>query len=264
VAQLSQVGHYTHALRRGLHVLRRRRARILAYHSISDQRTDRWSIGRRQFERHVQLLRVSGMTVVSLEELVCRMQLGSSLEKMVAITFDDGYCDFLEHAVPILRDYELPATVFVPVARLGGISAWSQFVSDATIMTSEQLERVLQQGFAIGSHSTSHRRLPTLPDADLHEEINGSWRWLRENFGLDWVAFAYPFGDFTERERLAVQMAGYGCAVGFGGLWGNGPETNLFELNRDAITRSCDDSAFQSLLGGWNDWAVATRSVLRL
>src|SRR5689334_25148827 len=91
------------ALRRGFQALRRRRARILAYHSVSRQRTDRWAIEPREFARHMSWLRASGAVVVTLQELDRRMQQGQALAKLVAITFDDGYRDFLQHASPILR-----------------------------------------------------------------------------------------------------------------------------------------------------------------
>jgi peptidoglycan/xylan/chitin deacetylase (PgdA/CDA1 family) len=247
------------ALRRGLQALQKRRARILAYHSVSDQRTDCWSVSCRQFESHLQLLRANDMTVVGLSELVRRMQRGMGLKRLVAITFDDGYCDFLEYAAPVLRHYGLSATVFVPVAMIGGVSGWSRAVSDAPIMNVGQLEQVLKEGFAIGSHTMTHRRLPMLADTDLREEIDGSLQWLQARLGVNWMSFAYPFGDFGPRECLAVQSVGYHCAAGFGGLWGNGPETDPFGLNRDAIKRACDGCAFQRLLSGWNDWIVAAR-----
>lgn len=263
MADRRPAGRWAHAVRRGLNVLRLQRARILTYHSISDCRTDRWSIAPQQFEHHMRLLRASQSRVVSLDELAGQIQRGLGLARMVAITFDDGYCDFLEHALPILRDNGLPATVFVPVAALGRVSCWSRLAPDAPIMDSTQVEQVLRQGFAIGSHSLTHRRLPTLSEAETLDEIDGSRQWLQESLGLDSIAFAYPFGDFGRREVQMVQAAGYRCAVGFGGLWGNGPETSLFELNREPIARSCDDRAFQLQLRGYRDWALAARSLLR-
>lgn len=40
-------------------------------------------------------------------------------EKYCVVTFDDGYCDFLEHAWPILRRHHLPVTMFLPTALIG-------------------------------------------------------------------------------------------------------------------------------------------------
>lgn len=247
------------ALQRGLQALLRRRARILAYHSVSPQRTDRWSIDPHEFDQHMASLRASGAVVVDLHELTARMHRGQDLGKLVAVTFDDGYRDFLEHAAPILREYDLPATVFVPVAAIGEYSTWSQIKPDAPIMSLRELEQVQHLGFSLGSHSLTHPRLSTLSAGDLSQELTGARDYLQEAFGLGAMPFAYPFGDFGQREQLAAQQAGYECAVGFGGLWGNGFETDRFALNRDAITRSCNQRVFRATLRGWNDCLSAAR-----
>jgi len=261
MADQRSIQHWIYVLRRGFQVLMGRRARILTYHSVSTERTDVWSISPGQFERHIRLLRDSHLNVVSLAELVRRKHQRLGLERLAAITFDDGYVDFLEYAAPILRDYGMPATVFIPVTLLGKTSRWSRFVPDAPLMTARQVEQALRQGFDIGSHTLTHPRLPALSDLALQEEVAGSHRWLQEQLGISRPAFAYPFGEFGPRESRSVQKAGYDCGVGFGGLWGNGLETGLFELNRDAITRSCHDRAFHLLLNGWNDWIEAARLV---
>lgn len=252
-----KVSHWRTVLNRGWQVLTQQRARILAYHSVSDERTDEWSISPRQFEQHMQLLRANNIKVVKLEQLVAQIQHGLSLEKTVAITFDDAYCDFLHHAAPILRNYDLPATLFVPVSVLGMTSVWSQKTPDAPIMSVKEVAQVRKQGFTIGSHSMTHHRLPTLSNSVLIEELQRSQEWLQQKLGVEWMAFAYPFGDFGEREALTAKAAGYECAVGFGGLWGNGHETDLFALNRDAIARSCHKRTFQSILDGRRDWINA-------
>ena len=256
-------GYWIYVLQRAIQVLTQQRARILAYHSVSDQRIDRYAIHPRQFERQMQSLRTKGMVLVSLSELVHRMQRRESLKKLVVITFDDGYQDFLECAIPILREYQVPAVVFVPVGMLGNKSRWSRVVPDAQLMTEWQVEQVVQEGAAIGSHSMTHPRLPMLPETLAVEEFVASRDWLQARFRLEWLSFAYPFGDFGRRESQMAHQAGYRCAVGFGGLWGNGLETNLFELNRDAITREYNYHSFQRLLNGWSDWTSAIRWALQ-
>lgn len=263
MVNLRQTQRWIHILRRGMEVLMENRARILAYHSISSQRTDLYAIHPHQFERHMQILKTNEMVVVSLPELVDRMQRRLSLRKLVVITFDDGYEDFMEYALPVLQEYDLPATVFVPVAMLGKKSSWSRLAPNAQIMSASQVEQLLEQGYSIGSHSLTHSQLPQLSESSLAEEMLRSRDWLQSNLGLTWIAFAYPFGAFGTRESQMAQMAGYRCAVGFGGLWGNGPETSLFELNRDAIIHGYGERNFLQLLGGWSDWRNAMHWAFR-
>jgi peptidoglycan/xylan/chitin deacetylase (PgdA/CDA1 family) len=54
---------------------------------------------------------------------------------MVSITFDDGYADNLEIALPVLRRYELPATVFVAARYLDGGIMWNDVVGEAIAKT---------------------------------------------------------------------------------------------------------------------------------
>jgi peptidoglycan/xylan/chitin deacetylase (PgdA/CDA1 family) len=55
--------------------------------------------------------------VVAMPELLNACQRGTPLPpRSVLLTFDDAYCDFAEHAWPILKRYHLPATLFVPTA----------------------------------------------------------------------------------------------------------------------------------------------------
>jgi hypothetical protein len=117
-----------------------------AYHSVSDQRIDRWSIGVQQFEQQMRLLRTRGFHLVGLEDLAHPLIEGKQLEKTVAVTFDDGYTDFLEYALPIIHYYEVPVTLFVAVQTLGGASSWSRSVPGAQIMSRHQLEAVRYAG----------------------------------------------------------------------------------------------------------------------
>ena len=56
--------------------------------------------------------------VLSLDDLCEEMETPSSKEDAVAVTFDDGYRDLFTHALPVLRKYQIPATIFLPAASI--------------------------------------------------------------------------------------------------------------------------------------------------
>ena len=96
---------------------RRRRLLILCYHGISQRDEHEWNPGLfmppNMFEERLKLLRDGGYPVLPLADAVRRLYEGTLPESSVAITFDDGFVDFYRVALPLLRKYELPATLYL-------------------------------------------------------------------------------------------------------------------------------------------------------
>jgi len=103
---------------------KRGRLLVLTYHDLSDEPKPgtvekelfelRPSVTKRQFESHLQMLK-KRFKVVSLPDIVREIRGKGRLENdSVAITFDDGYESFYRLAFPLLRKYDLPATMFLP------------------------------------------------------------------------------------------------------------------------------------------------------
>ena len=101
--------------------------------------------------------------------------------KTLAITFDDAYRSVIELAFPILSRVGFSATVFAPTDFVGteepmawpGIDHWreTEHAEELVPMSWEELERLAQAGWEIGSHTRSHPRLPTLDDSALENEL---------------------------------------------------------------------------------------------
>src|SRR5690349_17819808 len=92
--------------------------RILMYHSIADNPKDIHAVPPAEFDKQMaELSQQSGhgkMKVVSLIEGLRLLREGKAWQGLMAITFDDALRDFLANAVPILKKYDFPATMFVP------------------------------------------------------------------------------------------------------------------------------------------------------
>ncbi len=91
------------------------RALVLMYHRIHSPVTDPWQISVRpdNFKKQMQVLR-DDYRVISVDELVKQVQSGNLENGSVALTFDDGYRDNYETAKPILEEYAIPSTFFIP------------------------------------------------------------------------------------------------------------------------------------------------------
>jgi peptidoglycan/xylan/chitin deacetylase (PgdA/CDA1 family) len=96
---------------------RRDRLLILAYHGIALDDEHRWKpalfLHQDTFRARLRLIRRSGCTVLPLADALRRLYAGDLPERSVALTFDDGTYDFYERAHPILKEFNVPATVYL-------------------------------------------------------------------------------------------------------------------------------------------------------
>lgn len=101
---------------------RRERLLILCYHGVALGNEHQWRpnlyVEAEQLNRHFGLLRRMGCTVLPLGEAVARMYARDLPDRAVAITFDDGYYDFLARAWPVLQAHRYPATVYLTTGRV--------------------------------------------------------------------------------------------------------------------------------------------------
>src|SRR5215472_898483 len=103
---------------------------------------------------------------------VCEIDRLPAEDRFVAVTFDDGLATFVENAVPVLQELNIPATVFVVTDALGSKPAWGESYYDAEeqVMSEAQL-RALPDSITVGSHTLTHPHLPTLNAQAASREI---------------------------------------------------------------------------------------------
>lgn len=132
-------------------------------------------------------------------------------KKKVALTFDDAYLDFYESALPVLREYDVPATLFVISECIGqaGPADVTSAPGEPSFMTATQLQEVADGDLVtIGNHTKTHRDLAANEDEDtLHEEILGGKRALESRFGTTVDRFCYPGGKFNDRCAKYVEQS---------------------------------------------------------
>jgi len=229
---------------------RANRLRILMYHSISSGTQDRLAVAPERFAAEMKLLAEQQFKVISLEEGCRRLASAQDLARTIVLTFDDGLRDFLTTAAPLLRQHRFTATLFVVTGRLGDTARWSSKDETSALLTQHELRELQSEGFHLGSHTVTHADLRTLDEAVLDRELADSRAAIAE-MGETFFPFAYPGGTFTQRERDAVERAGYDCGVIVGGRWGNGPETDRFLLKRETMLASDSLDWFKKRVGGF-------------
>ena len=154
-------------------------------------------------------------TVVKASEIITAD--GDGAKNLVAITFDDAFVSVMENAVPILREYGLPAGIFVPVGNLRQKPDWkiAENCSDKSevVMSKEQIEQLDKEGLEIFSHTMSHPLLTELDEGRLEAELVESKKQLQRIVNHEVVGIGYPHGACDARVRNAAEKAGY--RIGF-------------------------------------------------
>jgi peptidoglycan/xylan/chitin deacetylase (PgdA/CDA1 family) len=219
---------------------------VLMYHALSPACTSgfgRWTLSPDRFESHLGYLRQEGYRAITVAELAERRRRGAldPSVRLIALTFDDAYADFLDVAMPALLRYGMTATMFVPTQYAGGCSGWmrAEGEGDRAVLSWPKLAEISRHGIEIGAHSHTHPELDTLPARERAEEARLPKLLLEERLGVPVSSFAYPFGLYDRPVREAVAAAGYTAACTMNS-WAATPGDHPLELPRLAIFDDTD------------------------
>ncbi|MGV9451304.1 polysaccharide deacetylase family protein [Streptomyces sp. NPDC003635] len=194
---------------------------VAMYHSVGDCSDDpyRITVTPQRLDEQLGRLRRRGLRGVSVAELLAARRRGEG-RGLVGLTFDDGYADFLDHALPVLRRHDCGATLFVLPGRLGGDNAWDPLGPRKPLLTADGIRQAAQAGVEIGSHGLTHVDLTKADDDLLRAETAESRAALSELTGAPVTGFCYPYGTVDARAVEAVRAAGYAyaCAIDPGPL----------------------------------------------
>jgi len=238
---------------------------ILMYHSISRHATAKFkpfTVSPALFADQIAYLYRHSYTSITVTQFInSQSQGGPALpERPVILTFDDGFADFYIEALPVLREYNFVATLYVATGFVNGASQWLQREGETSraMLTWRQLAEISAYGIECGGHSHSHRQLDTLSLSVARNEIVQCKELLEQHLGVQVPSFAYPFGYYTAALRRQVRAAGYtsACAVKFAM---SSASTDPFALARLMVGADTSVDSFAVLLNeGRNASAVTT------
>ncbi|MDX6596513.1 MAG: hypothetical protein QOE87_400, partial [Gaiellales bacterium] len=226
--------------------------RILYYHRVSADR-DALAVTPGAFRRQMEAIATTGLRVVDLYE-IDHLKLAPG-EPAFALTFDDGYRDVLENALPVMREHGFPSTVFVVPGAIAGEAAFSWYRPGAMppIAGWDELRAEERAGLVrFEPHTLTHPVLTTLSAEDARREIAGSKQCVEDELGRPARIFCYPGGYYSPREVELVREIGFRAAVTceFGA---NRAPFAHNELRRTIVERSDSLWLFRARLGGATD-----------
>jgi peptidoglycan/xylan/chitin deacetylase (PgdA/CDA1 family) len=197
-----------------------RTVRVLCWHAIDDFRGDPvlepYAVPPERFAEQLDLLARAGWEFVSPEQVVRLVRgAGTVPARSLLVTFDDGYADLLDAAVPVLRQRSIGAVAFISSA-VGETNRWDQAMGarPVPVLGAEGIRALEAEGLEIGSHGATHRRLPLVPLAELDAELAGSAEALASLGVRRPRLFAYAYGAHDAGVAGAAQRAGYDAAFG--------------------------------------------------
>lgn len=140
---------------------------------------------------------------------------GERVGRVVGITFDDGYQNNLQHALPVLQDLGFSSTCYVVSRRIGQTNMWDAEagIPQVPLMTRQELQQWIEGGQEVGAHTRTHAHLVQQDASQCEEEIKGSRTDLEQMLAVPVQHFCYPYGEYAPEHSEKVAKAGYHTAT---------------------------------------------------
>mgnify|MGYP006320509355 FL=1 len=183
---------------------RRNSAPILLYHAVGEPVEIEWPpsliLSASLFEEHLKYLAQEGYRVVSVAQLADILRSNGNLEKVVAMSFDDGYKNNHSDALPLLKKYNAKASFYIVDRDIG----------KGIYMNRAQLLDLAGIGMELGSHTINHAPLALIDPKYLPWEVGTAKKRLEEKL-IDYKVkgMAYPNGGYNEKVIAALKEYDY-------------------------------------------------------
>ncbi|MBL8891631.1 MAG: polysaccharide deacetylase family protein [Planctomycetaceae bacterium] len=183
---------------------------VLFYHRVADTNPTDWTISRAGFAQQVDWLQ-KHFELLSMDEVHQRMRKGYNDRPSVAITFDDGYAENMDYALPMLAERKIPCMYYVSTSF---ILNQTYFPHDEQLGLQLQpnsvrdLKRIVQWGLDIGAHTRTHLDIGKVTDVQqLEYELGGCRRELINLLNVPVEHFAFPYGQSHNFTAQAIEVA---------------------------------------------------------
>ncbi len=172
------------------------------------------TVSPKSFARQMTWLKRLGFQGLSIRDLMPYL-FGSKTGRVVGITFDDGYRNVYEHALPVLQSVGFTATNYFVSGQVGGYNAWDEHIGIpySSCMTKTEMREWASLGHEIGAHTVDHLWLAQVDPPIARRQINESRDSLVDMLGQAVTSFSYPYGDLSPVVRDLVSEAGFSTAV---------------------------------------------------
>lgn len=187
---------------------------ILIYHAIGD---GPWAISTENFKKQIRWLK-ENTDIISLTELLTNSARKNTTQ--VALTFDDGYSCLYDVVLPILQAENATATIYINTGWMGESEKARKksrpdlgHYPDESFLTWDEVKKLDQNSWEIGSHGVDHIDLTKYPDDKVQSELAQSKITIEGRLQKKCAHFAYTFGKHSKKVQRYVAQTGYHYAA---------------------------------------------------
>lgn len=177
------------------------------YHRFDENKYPSTSIHSELFEKQLKYLSENHIPVLTLGDAVSKLLSSDQPGRFAVITIDDAFKSFYEHGFPVLKKYNVKATLFVNTETIGA----------GDYISWEQLGTLSEYGIEIGNHTHSHAYFLNYPDSRRYEafedEIKLSQKLIRERLKIKPLVFSYPYGEYDSLMKQIVKDENFVCGM---------------------------------------------------
>ncbi|MCC5941168.1 MAG: polysaccharide deacetylase family protein [Balneolaceae bacterium] len=224
--------------------------KVLMYHRIVQELPEKYNhwhyVTVAEFRKQLKLIDSLGYTPITFTDYQLYKEDKLTLpSKPIILTFDDGYMDTFENAIPIMKEMGMKGVVFVIGNRKLKRAKWDERDEEdiCPLMTDKQIQIAKKLGFEIGSHTMRHVALSELSDLEASYTIRKSKEVIESVLQEPIHSFAYPYGKFDKRIEQIVSESGYLFACG---VYTGSPKfgETMYDFRRLAINQHTSIQSF--------------------
>ena len=244
---------------------------VLLYHSVHPDGgglMGRYTMTPPLFRSHLAWIADHGFETLTVSQYVGAIRGTVPLPaRPLVVTFDDGYADFLDEAMPVLAEYRIRCTLYVTTRPVGETRRGT--LAGRPMLTWPELRHLVTLGVEIGGHSHEHAQLDLLPPTKALDQVTACKRLLEDHLETEVRSFAYPHGYNNAATRRAVRRAGYSSACAVKNARSH-PDDDPWALARimferddgvDRLRQACQTDAFPVAASGDTIKSRAWRAV---
>jgi peptidoglycan/xylan/chitin deacetylase (PgdA/CDA1 family) len=208
---------------------------IFAYPRISPEGSN--AVSPQMFEAQLEHLKNNGYYSASWESWQSAKLAKTPLPgKAILLTFDGGYLDFFEYALPVLKRFDFTATIFLVAESVGKTNSWEKANAESVqLMGWREIRQLRDAGFEFGSMSATYQPLTGLSPTEIVREGAKSRAILERGLGKPVKYFAYPYGSVDRIVEHLMGAIGYTFGVSYGSVFSNFDDS-LLSLPRIQVT----------------------------